>query len=349
MAKRKKITVDPEEAEAAQSRMSFGDHLEELRRRLILALLGSAAFIALAMYYSKEIGFFLAQPYILALRANGYPATFQFLKPAEPLIMYLTLGFQVGLIIASPWIIYQIWQFVAAGLYRKERVIVYKYIGPSALLFLCGVAFFYFIVLPLSMNFFVKYTANTAIGSADATRLEKLLGVADLPADTQPTTIPTGDKVKLTPIPIVSSDPPMPPPGTGYFYFNQSEGKIKFKTNAWTWSFMVTPDGSLFMNVPRLDDYLDFIAISALVFGLAFEMPMVILVLAQIGIVRVQTFRNIRKYAYLVIAIVSAVAAPSTDIFTMLCLMFPLMGLYEAGVIAAAIVVGRQERAAEED
>ena len=70
---------------------------------------------------------------------------------------------------------------------------------------------------------------------------------------------------------------------------------------------------------------------------------MVILVLAQVGIVQVKTFRAIRKYAYFGIAVVSCVAAPSTDVMTMMCLMVPLIALYEAGVLAASIAVGKQE------
>src|SRR4051812_45836954 len=95
--KSRSAQLDPEDA---QARMSFGEHLEELRKRLIYALLGSSGAIILCMYYAKEIVFYLAQPYINALTAQGYPATFQFLKPAEPLIMYLTVGFQAGLIVS---------------------------------------------------------------------------------------------------------------------------------------------------------------------------------------------------------------------------------------------------------
>lgn len=74
-------------------------------------------------------------------------------------------------------------------------------------------------------------------------------------------------------------------------------------------------------------------------------MPMVILVLAQVGMVTPATFRKIRKYAYFGIAVLSAIAAPSTDVLTMMCLMIPLIGLYEAGVIAASIAVKKRDAA----
>jgi sec-independent protein translocase protein TatC len=352
---KKSVEVEPDDP---QARMSFGEHLEELRKRLIYALLGSSGAIFVCMYYAKEIVFWLAQPYINALTAQGYPATFQFLKPAEPLIMYLTVGFQAGLIVSSPWIIYQIWLFVAAGLYPRERKVVYKFIGPSALLFLAGVAFFYFVVLPLSLNFFVGYTGNTAVAPPSATWIEKILqrgGTTTKPAatqtaatagaGTQAATLPSGTAL----VPVLRGNVPVPPEGFGFAYFDEGEGRLKFKTRERTWVYSMTPEGSLFSNNPRMDDYIDFVAFSALVFGLAFEMPMVILVLATIGIVEVGTFRRMRKYAYFGISILSAVAAPSTDIMTMLFLMVPLVLLYEAGIIAAAITVKKREEEVDED
>ena len=140
MAKRK--SHFPEDTEESQVRMGFGEHLEELRKRLIYSLLGSAGFIVLCLYYAKPIVAMLLEPYRLALKAHGYLDVFNYTKPPAIVINYLSMGIKAGLILASPWIIYQLWLFVAAGLYKKERRIVYKYMGPSALLFLLGVACF---------------------------------------------------------------------------------------------------------------------------------------------------------------------------------------------------------------
>src|SRR4051812_13130433 len=155
MAKSKRI--NEEEAEESQSRMSFGEHLEELRKRIIRAMLGSVLAVGGCVYYCKEIVLIAVQPYRWAMRTAGYPAFLTAAKPTEVVMENLTLGVQAGLILSSPWIIYHIWSFVAAGLYQKERKVVYRYVAPSAILFLLGVGFFYFIVLPLTLRFFVTF------------------------------------------------------------------------------------------------------------------------------------------------------------------------------------------------
>ncbi|MGN6370031.1 MAG: twin-arginine translocase subunit TatC [Phycisphaerae bacterium] len=349
MAKRK--VQLPDDSEESQVRMGFGEHLEELRKRLILALLGSAGFIVVCLYYMYDIVGILLRPYQLALMAHGYPPYLGYAKPAEPVITFLGIGVKAGLVLASPWIIYQLWLFVGAGLYKRERKLVYKYIGPSAALFLLGVAFFYFLVLPLTLNFFIGFNDATASTKTQArpTWIERKLGLDPTPG-MDPTTLPAGDAATMPAIPMVSSDPTtMPARGTGYLYFNAVDGQLKFSGAGHTWVLLVGKEGAYFVNLPQFDEYLDFVTFTALLFGVAFELPMVILVLAQIGIVQVKTFRSMRKYAYFAIAVVSCVAAPSTDVLTMMSLMIPLIGLYEAGVLAASIAVGKEaEEPAEE-
>ena len=347
MAKRKSHL--PDDSEESQVRMGFGEHLDELRKRLINSLLGSAGFVILCLYYSKSIVELLLDPYRVALTAHGYPDVFGYTKPPSIVISYLSLGVKAGLILASPWIIYQLWLFVAAGLYKKERRIVYRYIGPSAVLFLLGVAFFYFLVLPLTLNFFIGFTDDTALRPPKPSWIEQKMGLDPTPKGVDRSKVPTGEAATMPAVPIVTSDPPKPPDGAGYLFFNVTDGKIKFRVGDQILDLLVVRQGSLFTNMPQFDEYLDFLFFTALVFGLAFEMPMVILVLAQIGIVQVKTFRSIRKYAYFVIAIISCIAAPSTDVLTMMCLMVPLILLYEAGVFAASIAVGKEAEVEEEE
>jgi sec-independent protein translocase protein TatC len=111
---------------------------------------------------------------------------------------------------------------------------------------------------------------------------------------------------------------------------------------------MVAPQNSMFTTSWRFDDYLSFVTFTALLFGIAFELPMVILILAQTRIVETQTFRSIRKYAYFIIVVVAAIAAPSGDPATLFLLAVPLIGLYEFGIVAAAVAVRRQDRRAAE-
>jgi sec-independent protein translocase protein TatC len=345
MAKRNSKTKFPGDTEETQVRMGFGEHLDELRKRLIYSIMGSVGFVVVCLYYSRDIVFYLVRPYLLALKAHGYPTIFGFDKPPSVVINYLSIGVKAGLVLASPWIIYQIWLFVAAGLYQKERKIVYRYITPSAILFLLGVAFFYFLVLPLTLNFFIGFTDHTAIKPPQATWLEQELGLNSVPKGVNATQAAT-QTAPLLQIPVVTSDPSKPPDGFGYLFFNLTDGVMKFRVGDQTMVVMVAQDGSLFSNVPQFDEYIDFLTFMSLIFGLAFEMPMVILILAQIGLVTPATFRKIRKYAYFVIAIISCIAAPSTDPLTMMCLMVPLIALYEAGVIAASIAVRKRNTAA---
>jgi sec-independent protein translocase protein TatC len=347
MAKRILTPPFPGETEETHVRMGFGEHLEELRKRLMLAIAGSVIFVLICLYFMYDIPQMLLRPYQLALMAHGYPPFLGYSKPAELVITYLSIAVKAGLVLASPWIIYQLWLFVAAGLYERERRLVYKYIGPSAVLFMIGVAFFYFIVLPLTLNFFIGFNDTTAVRQPHATWLERKLGLNPVPQGIDVTKLPTTDKAVYPPIPIVGFDPPKPPDGQGYLYFDALDGQLKFRAADRVWTLLVAKQGSLFVNLPQFDDYLDFVTFTALVFGVAFEMPMVILILAQAGLVKPKTFRSIRKYAYFVIAIISAVAAPSTDVLTMMCLMIPLIGLYEAGVIAATIAVKKKAAAAE--
>jgi sec-independent protein translocase protein TatC len=349
MAKRMSKTRLPGDTEETQVRMGFGEHLEELRKRLIYSIVGSIGFVVVCLYYSRDIVFYLVRPYLLALKAHGYPTIFSFDKPPSVVINYLSIGVKAGLILASPWIIYQIWLFVAAGLYQKERRIIYRYITPSALLFLLGIAFFYFLVLPLTLNFFIGFTDHTAIKPPQATWLEQQLGLDSVPKGVSTTQPATQQNMPPLQIPVVTSDPPKPPDGYGYLYFNLTDGVMKFRVGDQISVLMVAQDGSLFSNVPQFDEYIDFLTFMSLIFGLAFEMPMVILILAQIGLVTPATFRKIRKYAYFAIAIISCVAAPSTDPLTMMCLMVPLIALYEAGVVAASIAVRKKAATVAEE
>jgi sec-independent protein translocase protein TatC len=331
------------EGEETQVRMSFGEHLDELRKRIIRSLVGSIAGVMICLYYINDIVIIILHPYRIALLSHGYPDLFSFTKPAEIVINYLTLAVQCGLILCSPWIIYQIWQFVAAGLYKRERRIIYWYIGPSAFLFLLGVAFFYFVVLPLTLNFFVGFTMNTAGPPPQPSWIEEMLLKQSRATAPDLTGIPRGDATTMPGIPVVSSDPPAPPKGTGYLFYNAAERKLKWLTADESLTVMVARGGSLFTNTPRLDDYLHFVTMMTLIMGLSFQMPMVIVILAQVGIVHPNALRKARKYAYFGILVLSVILAPSPDLVVPLFFFIPLVVLYEVGILAAHLLVGPEK------
>jgi len=142
--------------------MSLGDHLEELRMRLLLALAGIAAGAIVGFIFASSIINFIERPY---LNAMGPDARLQTLAPADGIISYIKIALVSGLILSSPWVFYHIWMFVAAGLYPNERRYVYLAAPFSAALFIAGACFFVLVVAPLTLGFLVRFN-------------EKFLGVS---------------------------------------------------------------------------------------------------------------------------------------------------------------------------
>lgn len=138
------------------STMSLGDHLEELRMRLLLALAGLMVAFIVCLFFGKYIITFIKAPYVAAVMSGEAQLTT--LKPAEVVVSYIKICLISGLIISSPWVFYQIWMFIAAGLYSREKRYVHIAVPFSAGLFILGALFFIFIVAPLCMRFFIKFS-----------------------------------------------------------------------------------------------------------------------------------------------------------------------------------------------
>ncbi len=134
--------------------MSLGDHLEELRYRVILAVIGLAVALVASLFFGKTIISFLEKPYFMAM---GNQARMQVLGPAEGFISYMNISLVTGVIIASPWIFYQLWMFVASGLYPHEKRYVYLAVPFSAALFITGALFFIFVIAPITLKMLVLF------------------------------------------------------------------------------------------------------------------------------------------------------------------------------------------------
>jgi sec-independent protein translocase protein TatC len=127
-------------------------HLIELRSRLVMALLGVfVAFIPLAVF-ARRIYHLAAEPLLRLLPAGGQMIA---TEVAAPFLVPFKLAAVLALVVALPWVLFQIWAFVAPGLYRNERRLVVPLLISSTLLFYFGVAFAYFLVLPAVFRFFV--------------------------------------------------------------------------------------------------------------------------------------------------------------------------------------------------
>ena len=105
--------------------MSLGDHLEELRYRLILAISGAMVGLIACLFFGKTFLNFLGMQFAKAMEKAGMEPQLQAIKIAEKFTVYLKTSLVLGLIITCPWVLYHIWQFVSSGLYRHERKFVY--------------------------------------------------------------------------------------------------------------------------------------------------------------------------------------------------------------------------------
>ncbi len=138
------------------STMSLGDHLDELRARLIYSIIGILVCSVLGFVFGSRIIAFIQIPY-----TNLMPDTpLQILGPAEGFVSYVKISLISGLLLSSPWVFYHLWMFVAAGLYSNEKKYVFIAAPCSALLFIAGAMFFIFVVGPLTLGFLIKFNEN---------------------------------------------------------------------------------------------------------------------------------------------------------------------------------------------
>jgi len=137
--------------------MSLGDHLEELRFRLILAIIGLTVGLAVCMFFSGDLLSLLTKPYFAVQQQANLPATLQAITLSEKFMVYIQTALLFGFILASPWIFYQLWKFISAGLYVNEKKFVHIISPICALLFITGSLFFLFVIAPPMIKFFIGF------------------------------------------------------------------------------------------------------------------------------------------------------------------------------------------------
>jgi len=134
--------------------MSFLEHLEELRTRIIRALWGAGIVFALSLSYSNRLWTAVCQPAAAALKTLGYEPSLYAVDPMEGfMIIWFKLPLVVSIFLASPWVLYQVWAFISPGLYRRERRWAVPFIFTSAGLFILGGLFAYFVVFRFGLTF----------------------------------------------------------------------------------------------------------------------------------------------------------------------------------------------------
>ena len=138
-------------------RMSFLEHLEELRSRIIKALLGVAVAFAISLTFTYQLWQFVSQPAVQALKSLGYEPTLVQIEPMEGFnIIWMKLPILCSVFLASPWIVYQVWGFISPGLYRRERRWAAPFILCSAGLFILGGLFAYFVAFRYGLTFLLS-------------------------------------------------------------------------------------------------------------------------------------------------------------------------------------------------
>ncbi|MHC4093764.1 MAG: twin-arginine translocase subunit TatC, partial [Planctomycetota bacterium] len=281
-------------------RMSFGDHLEELRSRLIKALVGLVIATILSLVYARDVLVILCRPLMVVLDAHGIPTSLMAMGVTDPFVNFLKMGLLSGLIIALPWMTYQMWLFVAAGLYSHERRFV-KLFGPvSMVLFAGGVAFMYFVVLPIVLNFFITF--NESFGMPDLER-SGLFGLLFEEEPQVEAKLPEGDWPNL---PVVQEDPTEPTLGS--VWVNGPDRRLKIKTDAGVLSWPLELEGSVttVRSEFALQFYISFVLGLALAFGIAFELPVAVVFLALTRIVPARGMAKARRYAIFGIFVATA-------------------------------------------
>ncbi|MCZ6864247.1 MAG: twin-arginine translocase subunit TatC, partial [Candidatus Dadabacteria bacterium] len=136
-----------------EEKMSFLDHLGELRKRLLWSFLAILVFFIPAYAFSNEIFDFLMKPLIENLPEGS---SLIFTRPTEGFTTYLKVSFFASVLLAIPFILYQAWKFVAPALYKKEKQIIIPFIFFGSLFFLLGAAFCYYVASPPAFKFLLN-------------------------------------------------------------------------------------------------------------------------------------------------------------------------------------------------
>ncbi|HEX4124945.1 MAG TPA: twin-arginine translocase subunit TatC [Tepidisphaeraceae bacterium] len=312
-------------------RMSIGEHLEELRLRLMLGLGGFAIACVVCFLFAEKIMVIFCRPLVVQLHSHHLDPQLIYTGISDPFMTFLKVTFIAATALAGPWLLYQVWLFVAAGLYPHERKVITKYIPLSLFLLVSGMLFVYFVVMPLCVGFFLDFSNDLPLPPWTVTPK-----IASQPGP-------------LLIIPEWDGDPATPQ--AGQLWFNTDEEQLKFfGKDGQTRVMQFGPSNLL---VPRLtiSDYVDLTLTFMLTFGIAFQLPLVVLAVVRAGIVPIDFLRKQRRVVYFAMAVVSAFISPGDIVLSMLSLLIPLVFLYELGVWMAgrSLAAAAAAQAAETD
>jgi sec-independent protein translocase protein TatC len=222
------------------AKVPFLQHLEELRKRIIHVVLCIIGAFILCWNFSEQL---------LAPFARLLGTKMVFLTPMEALMAYMNISFYASLFLSVPFLAYQIWAFVSPGLYPNEKRYAYLVVPAASLLFLTGLLFCWYLVLPFMIKFLMSYGGDV-----------------------------------MTPMISVKA-------------------------------------------------YMSFCLSILLIFGLIFELPLVVVVIHSIGLVSLETLRDFRRYWIVAAFIIAAIITPTPDVFNQTITAVPLVVLYEISLV----------------
>src|SRR5438874_1616899 len=309
---KRKHPEDPE-----HYRMSIGDHLEELRWRMIFGLMGFVVAAAVCLFYGKRVMSAFCAPMTKTLMERNINPQMIYNEVGEPFMVFIQISLITAAAFSAPWMLYQMWMFIATGLYPHERKWVTKYIPLSISLLIAGMLFVYFLVLPWTVQFFVDFGNSIPL----PTVAPKII---DQPG-------PLGHMTTLM------GDPANPQEGD--IWFNKWEMKVKIHSlgadGVGHNSIMPLAPNSMLQPQISLDKYIDMVVMMLLTFGLSFQLPLLVMALVRIGIVEIPALKRARKVVYFILLIAASVITPGDAITATIALAIPLGLLYELGIFLA--------------
>lgn len=310
--------------------MTLGDHLDELRRRMLWAVALPLPVAVMAFAWAEPIRTFLCRPAVQALEAHNLPTQLQVLSPIETLGTDLKISLVTALVLGAPWILLQVWKFVEPGLYAHERRFVRLLLPMSAALTVSGLALLHFLLMPMMLEVLVSFGSEPPqrLEAAPTAQVATGAGIPTLPTLAEPPAHPAPGQAWLTPDHRLAVAVP------------DGEGMVQVLS-------VPLVQGSRLAQQFRLSEYLDFTLDFALGTAIAFQTPLIVLLLGWLGVLTPQALGQFRRYAIFLSVLVSAIVTPSGDPFSLALLAVPIYGLYELGILllraAPPAVVARGE------
>lgn len=314
------------------ARMSLGDHLEELRKRIFLGMIGPVIAAVVLLFISTEfIVPVIVAPMLEALEQAGQPPNFYTNKVGAAFGIYLRIAMIGGLIVGIPWLGYQLWKFVEPALYSHERRFIVYLMPGSAVLAITGVLFMYFVALPFTLYFLIGFTNTYARPITRPPDAGSIVG----PITTVPLLLPR-----------LMNDPDPLTEGMAWIKLPENQARVYINGNVRQLRLDTT---SLVTQQQDLGEYISFVLWLALAFAVSFQLPLVMLGVGFIGVMNYETMRKGWRFVIMGCVLIGAILTPA-DLASMVALAVPLYILYEFGLqLVKFFVPKRGESDAEPD